>query len=466
MPQILVNVDHSMRVMREESFGPVVGIMPVKDDHEALRLMNDSEFGLTASLWTNDIARAERIGQALETGTVFMNRADYLDPGLCWTGVQEYRPGRRAFRDRLSQSDTAQILSSEETDMTLTANWSYPTAIRFGAGRIGEIGEACVALGMKRPLLVTDRGLAGLPITAATLDLMEAAGLGRAMFSEVDPNPNEKNLESGVKAYKAGGHDGVIAFGGGSGLDLGKMVAFMAGQTRPVWDYEDVGDWWTRADSDAIAPIIAVPTTAGTGSEVGRASVITNSVTHEKKIIFHPKVLPGIVISDPELTVGMPKPITAGTGMDAFAHCLEAYCSPHFHPMSQGIAIEGMRLVKTYLPRAYENGSDLEARANMLAAAAMGAVAFQKGLGAIHAISHPIGAVFGTHHGTTNAVVMQEVLTFNRAAIEGRIEELANFLGISGGFDGFHGFVGELNSALGIPRNLSELGVNDPISTR
>ncbi len=346
--------------------------------------------------------------------------------------------------------------------MTLTANWSYPTAIRFGAGRIGEIGEACAALGMKRPLLVTDRGLAGLPITAATLDLMEAAGLGRAMFSEVDPNPNEKNLEAGVKAYKAGGHDGVIAFGGGSGLDLGKMVAFMAGQTRPVWDYEDVGDWWTRADSDAIAPIIAVPTTAGTGSEVGRASVITNSVTHEKKIIFHPKVLPGIVISDPELTVGMPKPITAGTGMDAFAHCLEAYCSPHFHPMSQGIAIEGMRLVKTYLPRAYENGSDLEARANMLAAAAMGAVAFQKGLGAIHAISHPIGAVFGTHHGTTNAVVMQQVLTFNRAAIEGRIEELANFLGISGGFDGFHGFVGELNSALGIPRNLSELGVNDP----
>ncbi|MCF3595848.1 iron-containing alcohol dehydrogenase [Rhodobacteraceae bacterium LMO-12] len=346
--------------------------------------------------------------------------------------------------------------------MTLTANWSYPTAIRFGAGRIGEIGAACAALGMKRPLLVTDRGLAGLPITAATLDLMEAAGLGRAMFSEVDPNPNEKNLEAGVKAYKAGGHDGVIAFGGGSGLDLGKMVAFMAGQTRPVWDYEDVGDWWTRADSDAIAPIIAVPTTAGTGSEVGRASVITNSVTHEKKIIFHPKVLPGIVISDPELTVGMPKPITAGTGMDAFAHCLEAYCSPHFHPMSQGIAIEGMRLVKTYLPRAYENGSDLDARANMLAAAAMGAVAFQKGLGAIHAISHPIGAVFGTHHGTTNAVVMQQVLTFNRAAIEGRIEELANFLGISGGFDGFHGFIGELNSALGIPRNLSELGVNGP----
>ena len=346
--------------------------------------------------------------------------------------------------------------------MTLTANWSYPTAIRFGAGRIGEIGEACAALGLRRPLLVTDRGLAGLPITAQTLDLMEAAGLGRAMFAEVDPNPNEKNLDAGVKAYKAGDHDGVIAFGGGSGLDLGKMVAFMAGQTRPVWDYEDIGDWWTRANSDAIAPIIAVPTTAGTGSEVGRASVLTNSETHEKKIIFHPKVLPGVVISDPELTVAMPKAITAGTGMDAFAHCLEAYCSPHFHPMSQGIAIEGMRLVKTYLPRAYTNGNDLEARANILAAAAMGAVAFQKGLGAIHAISHPIGAVHGTHHGTTNAVVMQNVLLFNRSAIEAKIGELANFLGISGGFDGFYTFVGNLNASLGIPANLTELGVSSP----
>ncbi|MDQ2093182.1 iron-containing alcohol dehydrogenase [Rhodalgimonas zhirmunskyi] len=346
--------------------------------------------------------------------------------------------------------------------MKLTANWSYPTAIRFGAGRIREIGEACVALGMKHPLLVTDKGLARLKITADTLDLLEDAGLGRAMFAEVDPNPTEKNLEAGIRAYREGEHDGVIAFGGGSGLDLGKMVAFMAGQSRPVWDFEDVGDWWTRANADAIAPIIAVPTTAGTGSEVGRASVLTNSQTHEKKIIFHPKVLPSIVLSDPELSVGMPKAITAGTGMDAFAHCLEAYCSPHFHPMSQGIAVEGMRLVKLYLPRAYEDGGDLEARGQMLAAAAMGAVAFQKGLGAIHAISHPIGAMHNTHHGTTNAVVMQEVLKFNRAAIEGRIGDLANYLGISGGFEGFFNYVGELNAALGIPENLTTLGVKSP----
>ena len=231
--------------------------------------------------------------------------------------------------------------------MSLTANWSYPTAIRFGAGRISEIGETCAAAGMSKPLLVTDKGLAGLPITSATLDLMQAAELGRAMFSDVDPNPTEVNLAAGIEVYKAGGHDGVIAFGGGSGLDLAKMVAFMAGQTRPVWDFEDVGDWWTRADADAIAPIVAVPTTAGTGSEVGRASVITNSETHVKKIIFHPKVLPSVVICDPELTVGMPAVITTGTGMDAFAHCLEAFCSPHFHPISQGIALEGMRLVKT-----------------------------------------------------------------------------------------------------------------------
>ncbi|EEE36007.1 iron-containing alcohol dehydrogenase [Rhodobacteraceae bacterium KLH11] len=343
--------------------------------------------------------------------------------------------------------------------MRLVGNWSYPTAIRFGAGRIRELPEVCSAAGMKRPLLVTDKGLADLPITTATLDLMEVAGLGRGLFADVDPNPSEKNLEAGVAAYNAGGHDGVIAFGGGSGLDLGKMVAFMCGQTRPVWDFEDIGDWWTRADADAIAPIIAVPTTAGTGSEVGRASVITNSETHVKKIIFHPKVLPTVVICDPELTVGMPRLITAGTGLDAFAHCVEAFSSPHYHPMSQGIALEGMRLVKDYLPRAYADGTDIEARAQMMSAAAMGATAFQKGLGAIHAMSHPIGAVFNTHHGTTNAVCMPAVLEFNAPAIADRFQEAAAYLGINGGFDGFCAFVQEFNDSLGIPRKLSDLGV-------
>lgn len=345
--------------------------------------------------------------------------------------------------------------------MSLTGNWSYPTAIKFGAGRIVELPDACAQTGMKRPLLVTDKGLVNLPITAATLDIMEAAGLGRTVFADVDPNPNELNLAAGVAAYKAGGHDGVIAFGGGSGLDLGKMVAFMAGQTRSVWDYEDVDDWWTRADADAIAPIIAVPTTAGTGSEVGRASVITNSVTHVKKIIFHPKVLPSVVIADPELTMGMPKFITAGTGLDAFAHCVEAYSSPHYHPMSQGIALEGMRLVKDYLPRAFADGTDLEARANMMSAAAMGATAFQKGLGAIHAISHPIGAVYNTHHGTTNAVCMPAVLEMNASVIADRFTGVAAFLGIAGGFDGFCAFVQDFNDSLGIPRKLRDLGVGD-----
>jgi alcohol dehydrogenase class IV len=344
--------------------------------------------------------------------------------------------------------------------MSLKANWSYPTAIRFGAGRIAEIGEACAAANIKKPLLVTDRGLASMEITLRTLKLMDDAGLGSAIFADVDPNPTEKNLEAGVKVFREGGHDGVIAFGGGSGLDLGKMVAFMAGQTRPIWDFEDIGDWWTRADADAIVPNIAVPTTAGTGSEVGRASVITNSETHVKKIIFHPKVLPSVVIADPELTVGMPAKITAGTGMDAFAHCLEAYCSPHFHPMSQGIALEGLRLVKEYLPRAYADGTDIEARGQMMAAASMGAVAFQKGLGAIHAISHPIGAVYNTHHGTTNAVVMAAVLDLNRPEIEERIERAAAYLGIEGGFDGFRAFVVALNDSLGIPKTLSEMGVD------
>ena len=344
--------------------------------------------------------------------------------------------------------------------MTLTGNWSYPTAVRFGAGRISELGEACAAAGISRPLLVTDRGLAGLPITDRAREIMAAAGLGDALFADVDPNPNEINLAAGVAAYQAGGHDGVIAFGGGSGLDLGKMVAFMAGQTRPVWDFEDIGDWWTRADADAIAPIIAVPTTAGTGSEVGRASVITNSQTHVKKIIFHPKVLPSIVIADPELTVGMPKFITAGTGLDAFAHCVEAYSSPHYHPMSQGIALEGMRLVTTYLPRAYATPDDLEARAHMMSAAAMGATAFQKGLGAIHAMSHPVGAVFNTHHGTTNAVCMPAVLAFNADAIRGRFDQAAAYLGIDGGFDGFCEFVQQFNDSFAIPRTLTEMGVS------
>jgi alcohol dehydrogenase class IV len=344
--------------------------------------------------------------------------------------------------------------------MTLTGNWSYPTAVRFGAGRISELGDACAAAGISRPLLVTDRGLAGLPITGRAREIMAAAGLGDALFADVDPNPNEINLAAGVAAYQAGGHDGVIAFGGGSGLDLGKMVAFMAGQTRPVWDFEDIGDWWTRADADAIAPIIAVPTTAGTGSEVGRASVITNSQTHVKKIIFHPKVLPSIVIADPELTVGMPKFITAGTGLDAFAHCVEAYSSPHYHPMSQGIALEGMRLVTTYLPRAYATPDDLEARAHMMSAAAMGATAFQKGLGAIHAMSHPVGAVFNTHHGTTNAVCMPAVLAFNADAIRGRFDQAAAYLGIDGGFDGFCEFVQQFNDSFAIPRNLTKMGVS------
>ncbi|KIN63369.1 Alcohol dehydrogenase, iron-containing superfamily [Sulfitobacter noctilucicola] len=345
--------------------------------------------------------------------------------------------------------------------MNLTANWSYPTAIRFGAGRISEIADACAVAGIKRPLLVTDRGLAGMEITTRTLDLLEAAGLGRAMFSDVDPNPNEKNAEAGVKAYRDGGHDGVVAFGGGSGLDLGKLVAFQAGQTRPMWDFEDIGDWWTRADADAIAPIVAVPTTAGTGSEVGRASVITNSETQEKKIIFHPKFLPTVVICDPELTVGMPGFITAGTGLDAFAHCVEAYCSPHYHPMSQGMALEGMRLVKEYLPRAYADGTDIEARAHMMSAAIMGATAFQKGLGAIHALSHPIGAIYHTHHGTTNAVCMPAVLQFNKPEIETRMDQAAAYLGISGGFDGFCTFVDDLNASMGIPTRLSELGVEN-----
>jgi len=341
------------------------------------------------------------------------------------------------------------------------ANWNYPTAIRFGAGRIAELPEACRIAGISRPLLVTDAGLARLDITARAMALLRDAGLKPGLFAEVQPNPVETNLSAGVAAYRAGGHDGVVAFGGGSGLDTGKLVAFMAGQTRPVWDFEDIGDWWTRADPDGIAPVVAVPTTAGTGSEVGRAGVLTNEETHTKKIIFHPKMMPKIVICDPELTVGMPPAITAGTGMDALAHCLEAYCALGYHPMAEGIAVEGMRLVFANLPKAVSDGKDIAARANMMSAAAMGATAFQKGLGVVHSLSHPVGALYNTHHGMTNGVFMPYVLAFNRPAVEPKIARLAAWLGITGGFDGFQAALLDLRKRTGVPHTLRDLGVDD-----
>ncbi|MCO4315699.1 iron-containing alcohol dehydrogenase [Phyllobacterium sp. 21LDTY02-6] len=339
----------------------------------------------------------------------------------------------------------------------LVSKWNYPTTVRFGAGRIKELPEVLEATGIANPLFVTDPGLARLPVVASTLKILNDANIPHGVFSDVKPNPVEANLTAGIAVFKQGGHDGVIAFGGGSALDLGKLIAFQAGQTRPVWDFEDIGDWWTRADAASIAPIIAVPTTAGTGSEVGRAGVITNEATHTKKVIFHPKLLPAIVIADPELSVGMPPFITAGTGMDALAHCLEAYCAPGYHPMADGIAVEGIRLVFENLPKAFADGSDLTARAHMMSAAAMGATAFQKGLGAIHSLSHPIGAIYDTHHGMTNAVFMPYVLAFNRPAIEPRIERLASYIGIAGGFDGFADAILNLRRQLDVPHALGGL---------
>jgi alcohol dehydrogenase len=340
------------------------------------------------------------------------------------------------------------------------ANWNYPTAVRFGAGRIAELPDALTVAGIKKPLLVTDAGLAALPVTQKVLADLKAGGIAVGLFSDVKPNPVSANVEAGIKVLREGGYDGVIAFGGGSGLDTAKVIAFMAGQSRPMWDFEDIGDWWTRADPKGIFPIVAVPTTAGTGSEVGRAGVITDEATHTKKVIFHPLMMPRVVIADPELTVGMPKFITVGTGMDALAHCLEAYCAPGYHPLADGIAVEGIRLVFENLPKVAANPGDIEARGHMMSAAAMGATAFQKGLGAIHALSHPVGALYDTHHGMTNAVFMPYVLEANKSAIEGKMARLAAYIGLAPSFEAFlHAVIG-LRLRLDVPHTLRDFGVD------
>ena len=338
----------------------------------------------------------------------------------------------------------------------LKANWNYPTTVWAGPGRIAELPAACAALGIKRPLLVTDEGLRAAPMVLQARALVPGTGL----FADVRGNPVAANIEAGLAAYRTGGHDGVIALGGGSALDAGKVIAFMSGQTRPLWDFEDVGDWWTRADRRGIAPVVAVPTTAGTGSEVGRAGVVINEATHQKKIIFHPQMMPGVVISDPELTVSLPPAITAATGIDAFVHCFEAYCAPGFHPLADGIALEGMRLIQTHLPRACDNGRDIEARSRMLAAATMGATAFQKGLGGVHAIAHPVGAHYNTHHGLTNAILLPYVIVHNRPAIEARLQVIARTLDLSG--EPYHAvldWVLAFRQRLRIPHSLAEIGV-------
>lgn len=343
----------------------------------------------------------------------------------------------------------------------LVGDWNYPTSVRFGAGRIAELGAAAKAVGIARPLLVTDPRLATLPPVLRALEVLAGDGITAVVFSDIKPNPIASNVAGGLAVLEAGRHDGVVAIGGGSALDAGKVIAFMAGQTRPMWDFEDIGDWWSRADPKGILPVIAVPTTAGTGSEVGRAGVITDEATHTKKVIFHPLMMPRITICDPELTVGMPPAITAGTGMDALAHCLEAYCGLAYHPLADGIAVEGMRLVKGNLARAYSDGSDLTARAHMMSAAAMGATAFQKALGAIHALSHPVGALYDTHHGLTNAVFMPYVLDFNRPAIEEKITRAAAYLGLAPTFDAFLAWVLALRAEIGIPHTLAGLKVDD-----
>ena len=343
-----------------------------------------------------------------------------------------------------------------------SANWNYPTNIRTGAGRVNELPGLCREMGMQSPLLITDPGLAVLPMIEQVMEQLKSTGLSAGLFSAIKANPSGENVDAGVSFYRDNGHDGVIAFGGGSALDAAKAVALMVGQDRPLWDFEDIGDNWTRVKVAGMAPVVALPTTAGTGSEVGRAAVITDPDKHVKRIIFHPAMLPEQVILDPQLTVGLPAPLTAATGMDALSHNLEALCSPFYHPMAEGIAIEGISLVHRHLPRAVAEGSDIEARTQMLVCSSMGATAFQKGLGAMHALAHPLGALYDAHHGTLNAILMPYVLKANRNAIKEKITRLNRYLGLpTGGFDGFLDWVIELRAQLGIPNTLAMINIED-----
>jgi len=336
-------------------------------------------------------------------------------------------------------------------------SWNYPTTIWFGAGKIEDLTTACLSLKIKSPLFVTDKDLLNLPMTSKVIEKLKNDFDHLQVFSQFSGNPTGKNVMEGVSLYIEKNCDGVIAFGGGSALDVGKGIAFMCGQKRPIWDFEDIGDYWTRADGNKISPIIAVPTTAGTGSETGRASAIINEETGIKKIIFHPKILPSIVILDPNLTKDLPPRITAATGMDALAHNLEAFCAPGFHPMADGIALEGMRLIKNSLIEVYKNGTNIEARSEMLAASSMGSTAFQKGLGAIHSLSHPINAQFDVHHGLSNAIFMPYVLTFNKSVIEKRIISICNYLNLNSTFENFLEWILNLRKELNIPHKLSDV---------
>jgi alcohol dehydrogenase class IV len=345
-------------------------------------------------------------------------------------------------------------------NVTDQQQWNFPTRMVFGIGAIARLPKLCTELGMKNPLFVTDEGLKDMAIVTDTVALLKESNVPVAVFSGVKGNPTNGNVEAGLKVYRDGGHDSVVAFGGGSALDAGKAIAFMAGQERPIWDFEDVGDNWLRARLDNVAPVIAVPTTSGTGSEVGRASVITNEETKAKKIIFHPTMMPAIALCDPELTCGLPPHLTAATGFDAFVHCFEAYCTPGYHPMADGIALEGICLAAKHLPKAVHEGSDLEARTHMMSVAAMGATAFQKGLGGVHALSHAIGALYDTHHGLTNAVVMPYVVRSNRSAIEDKMARIGRALELeTQNFAGVFDWLLKFRAEVQIPDTLGDMKV-------
>jgi alcohol dehydrogenase class IV len=339
-------------------------------------------------------------------------------------------------------------------------DWDFPVPIRYGPGRLRQIGTLCAANGCRNPLIVTDRATGRLPFVDALRGFLAAGGLGHGSFADVSPNPADVEVMAGKRAFRTGGHDSVIALGGGSGMDAGKAISLVLNTDRDLWDFDFNVPPPPELGKADFVPLLCVPTTSGTGAETESTAMITDTRRGIKGCVWHPAQKPFAALLDPDLTLGLPRNLTAWTGCDALVHAIEAYCVPSWHPMCDGIALQALGLVYDALPRALDDPASVPARGAMLVGSCLGGVAFLKGLGLVHAISHMVGAECDTHHGLTNAVLLPLVLRFNAPAIADKVAPMCQAMGLAGtDFDSFRRAVCDLLDRCAIPRSLSELGV-------